>query len=69
MLHDFDESTTLREKFAEVGASVLMGGRIGESLAVRLEPLPIDAGPLERLQEFEAHVADVRLGAEHRVLG
>jgi methylmalonyl-CoA/ethylmalonyl-CoA epimerase len=32
MLQDFDESTALREKFAEVGASVLMGGRIGETI-------------------------------------
>ncbi len=32
MLHDFDESTMLKEKFAEVGADVLMGGRIGEAI-------------------------------------
>ncbi len=32
MLHDFEESTELRQKFAEVGASVLMGGRIGETI-------------------------------------
>jgi methylmalonyl-CoA/ethylmalonyl-CoA epimerase len=32
MLHDFDESTALKQKFFEVGASVLMGGRIGESI-------------------------------------
>ncbi|MBV8733432.1 MAG: VOC family protein [Solirubrobacterales bacterium] len=32
MLHDFDESTRLKERFAEVGASVLMGGRIGETI-------------------------------------
>jgi hypothetical protein len=32
MLHDFDESKQLRKKFAEVGASVLMGGRIGETI-------------------------------------
>jgi Glyoxalase/Bleomycin resistance protein/Dioxygenase superfamily len=32
MLHDFDESTALKQKFAEVGASVLMGGRIGETI-------------------------------------
>jgi hypothetical protein len=32
MLHDFEESTRLKEKFAEVGASVLMGGRIGETI-------------------------------------
>jgi len=32
MLHDFDESSELKKKFAEVGASVLMGGRIGETI-------------------------------------
>lgn len=32
MLHDFDESTELKRRFAEVGASVLMGGRIGETI-------------------------------------
>jgi Glyoxalase/Bleomycin resistance protein/Dioxygenase superfamily len=32
MLHDFDESTQLKQKFAEIGASVLMGGRIGETI-------------------------------------
>ncbi|HJS96125.1 MAG TPA: VOC family protein [Solirubrobacteraceae bacterium] len=32
MLHDFDESTHLKERFAEVGAQVLMGGRIGETI-------------------------------------
>jgi hypothetical protein len=32
MLHDFDESTALKAKFAEAGASVLMGGRIGETI-------------------------------------
>jgi methylmalonyl-CoA/ethylmalonyl-CoA epimerase len=32
MLHDFDESTELKKRFAEVGASVLMGGRIGETI-------------------------------------
>jgi hypothetical protein len=32
MLHDFDESTELKRKFADVGASVLMGGRIGETI-------------------------------------
>lgn len=32
MLHDFDESTELRKRFAEVGAKVLMGGRIGEAI-------------------------------------
>jgi methylmalonyl-CoA/ethylmalonyl-CoA epimerase len=32
MLHDFEESTTLKQKFAEVGAKVLMGGRIGETI-------------------------------------
>ncbi len=30
MLHDFDESTMLKQRFDEVGASVLMSGRIGE---------------------------------------
>jgi hypothetical protein len=34
MLHDFDESTQLKQKFADVGASVLMGGRIGETIEV-----------------------------------
>ena len=32
MLHDFNESNELKKKFAEVGASVLMGGRIGETI-------------------------------------
>ena len=32
MLHDFDESTELKKRFAEVGAAVLMGGRIGETI-------------------------------------
>ena len=32
MLHDFDESTLLKQKFDAVGASVLMGGRIGETI-------------------------------------
>ena len=32
MLHDFDESTQLKQKFASVGAEVLMGGQIGETI-------------------------------------
>jgi hypothetical protein len=32
MLHDVDESTELKRRFAAVGAEVLMGGRIGESI-------------------------------------
>jgi hypothetical protein len=32
MLHDFDESTVLRERFTEVGTNVLMSGRIGETI-------------------------------------
>ena len=32
MLHDFDESTELKRRFDEVGAPVLMGGRIGETI-------------------------------------
>jgi Glyoxalase/Bleomycin resistance protein/Dioxygenase superfamily len=32
MLHDFQESSELKAKFAEIGASVLMGGRIGETI-------------------------------------
>jgi len=32
MLHDFDESTQMKQKFTEIGASVLMGGRIGETI-------------------------------------
>jgi methylmalonyl-CoA/ethylmalonyl-CoA epimerase len=32
MLHDFDESTELKRRFDEIGASVLMGGRIGETI-------------------------------------
>jgi methylmalonyl-CoA/ethylmalonyl-CoA epimerase len=32
MLHDGDESTELKKKFADVGASVLMGGRIGDTI-------------------------------------
>jgi hypothetical protein len=32
MLHDFDESTELKKRFDDVGASVLMGGRIGETI-------------------------------------
>jgi methylmalonyl-CoA/ethylmalonyl-CoA epimerase len=32
MLHDFDESTELKRRFGEVGAPVLMGGRIGETI-------------------------------------
>jgi len=32
MLHDFAESARLRERFAEVDAPVVMGGRIGETI-------------------------------------
>jgi hypothetical protein len=32
MLHDFEESSELKRRFAEVGATVLMGGRIGEAI-------------------------------------
>jgi glyoxalase/bleomycin resistance protein/dioxygenase superfamily protein len=32
MLHDFDESTELKKRFDEIGSSVLMGGRIGETI-------------------------------------
>jgi methylmalonyl-CoA/ethylmalonyl-CoA epimerase len=32
MLHDFEESTQLKNRFDEVGAPVLMGGRIGETI-------------------------------------
>jgi methylmalonyl-CoA/ethylmalonyl-CoA epimerase len=32
MLHDFEESTALKQSCAAVGASVLMGGRIGETI-------------------------------------
>ena len=32
MLHDFDESSELKRRFDEVGAPVLMGGRIGETI-------------------------------------
>jgi hypothetical protein len=32
MLHDFDESTELKRRFGKVGAPVLMGGRIGETI-------------------------------------
>jgi methylmalonyl-CoA/ethylmalonyl-CoA epimerase len=32
MLHDFDESTELKKRFAETGTSVLMLGRIGETI-------------------------------------
>ena len=32
MLHDFDESAELKRRFAEIGANVLMGGRIGETI-------------------------------------
>ena len=32
MLHDFDESAVLKRRFAEAGASVLMAGRIGETI-------------------------------------
>jgi hypothetical protein len=32
MLHDADESASLKSRFAEIGASVLMGGRIGETI-------------------------------------
>jgi hypothetical protein len=32
MLHDFEESTDLKQKFDEIGVSVLMGGRIGETI-------------------------------------
>lgn len=32
MLHDFDESATLKERFAERGMPVLMSGRIGETI-------------------------------------
>jgi hypothetical protein len=32
MLRDFDESTDLKERFDQVGARVLMGGRIGETI-------------------------------------
>lgn len=32
MLHDFDESTELKKRFAAIGSPVLMGGRIGETI-------------------------------------
>jgi methylmalonyl-CoA/ethylmalonyl-CoA epimerase len=32
MLHNFEESTKLKRRFAEVGVSVLMGGRIGHTI-------------------------------------
>jgi methylmalonyl-CoA/ethylmalonyl-CoA epimerase len=32
MLHDFDESTQLKQKFAEIDATVLMSGRIGKTI-------------------------------------
>lgn len=32
MLHDLDESSLLKQRFAENGAEVLMGGRIGETI-------------------------------------
>lgn len=32
MLRDFDESSELKRRFAQIGAEVLMGGRIGETI-------------------------------------
>ena len=32
MLHDLDESTELKRRFGDIGAPVLMGGRIGETI-------------------------------------
>jgi methylmalonyl-CoA/ethylmalonyl-CoA epimerase len=32
MLHDFEESTRLKQSFAQAGSPVLMGGRIGETI-------------------------------------
>jgi methylmalonyl-CoA/ethylmalonyl-CoA epimerase len=32
MLHDFDESAELKKQFAKVGASVMMSGRLGETV-------------------------------------
>jgi hypothetical protein len=32
MLHDFEESNELKKKFDDIGVSVLMGGRIGETI-------------------------------------
>jgi glyoxalase/bleomycin resistance protein/dioxygenase superfamily protein len=32
MLHDFEESTLLKQKFDAIGSSVLMGGRIGPTI-------------------------------------
>ncbi|HLI13031.1 MAG TPA: VOC family protein [Alphaproteobacteria bacterium] len=32
MLHDFAESAELKARFAEIGATVLMGGRIGQAI-------------------------------------
>lgn len=32
MLHSVEESTELKKRFADVGANVLMGGRIGETI-------------------------------------
>ena len=32
MLHDFEESTALKERFAEAGMPVLMSGRFGETI-------------------------------------
>ena len=32
MLHDFDESTLLKQRFDEIGAPVLMSGHIGETI-------------------------------------
>ena len=40
-----------------------------EPLTPLVQPLSIDAGALERLQQLEAHIANVRLRAQHRVLG
>src|SRR5579864_1007808 len=44
-------------------------GDVVQSLAALVEPFLVDARPLERLQQLEAHVADMRFRSEHRVLG
>ena len=57
MQHTFDESAELKRKFAELGASVLMGGRIGETI----EFYYLDTEPMLKfvLESGSGHAIDL----------
>ncbi len=60
MLHDFDESAELKKQFAEVGAGVMMGGRIGETI----EFYYLDTEPSLKiiLESGSGHAIELRAG-------